>query len=123
MAAVTKVQVLPVEVVRAKIGKAAAALVVGDPVVIDEAAAADFRYTCKYKKAVAEQYIDGVVLKVAVAGGPVEVMIEGEFEGYSGMTPGAKLTVAAGSVDSVAPGAGVYPQLRAVNATRLDVRI
>jgi hypothetical protein len=123
MAAVTKVELHPAEVVRAKIGKAAATLVVGDPVVIDAAAAVDVRYPCTYKKAVAEEYIDGIVLKNAVAGGPVEVMIEGEMEGYSGLTPAAKFTVAAGAIDTTARAAGVYPQLRAVNATRIDVRI
>lgn len=123
MAAVTVVELHPVEVLQAKKGKAAADFVVGKPVVIDGAATVDPRYPCTYKAATAEEFIDGIVLKPAKAGQIVEVLTLGEIDGYSGLTGGARLTVVAGAIDTTAPAAHAYPQLRAINATRIEVRI
>jgi hypothetical protein len=123
MAAVTKVDVHPIESNVAKIGRAAAALAVLDPVVIDPAAAVHPRYACTYKKAVAEGVIHGVVVKPAVAGGPVEVMTDGEFDGLSGLTPGRVLSVAAGSIDTVAHVDTGNTQLIALSASRIWVNL
>lgn len=105
-----------------KLGKASAALNRGDPVIIDGAAAADPRYDSSYKKATAETFVHGIVLKNAISGGPVEVGTLCELEGYSGLTPGAAFTVAAGKIDDTAPAAGERGQFLAISATRIEFR-
>lgn len=124
MAAVTKVAV---EVILApadfnKIGKAAAALNRGDPVVIDSAAAVDPRYHTTYKKAASETFVDGVVLKPCQAGKEVEIGTYCELDGYSGLTQGARLTVISGNIDTTAPAAGERGQFQALNATTIEFR-
>ena len=123
MAAVTKGTLVPARKNLAKKGKASGAILRGDPVVLDSAAAVDARYDCNVKKATAETTIHGIALKDAPAGGLCEFLTEGEMEGYSGLTVGAPLSVAAGAIDSTAPAAGVYPQLIALTATRIWVKI
>lgn len=100
-------------------GQASVDLAVSDPVVIDAAANPDARYDTAYKKATAEAYVDGIALFPVKAGGMVEVMVSGEMDGFSGLTPGAPLSVAAGVIDTTAPGAGIAPQLRAISKTRI----
>lgn len=127
MAAITVVDPVPVLVdpYSVKLGKASANIAKGRPVVLDSAAAADPRYPGgSYKAAVAETTVHGITLKAAVAGQEIEVLAgQGEFEGFSGLTPGAGLTVAAGVLDSTAPAAGVDAQFIALTATRIWVRI
>ena len=123
MAAVTKGTLTIARENLAKLGKIAADVSRGDPLVLDSAAAVDVRFAANYKKATAETTIHGVALKDAKAGGLVEVLTEGEVEGYSGLTPGAPLSVAAGAIDGVAP-SGTNPiQLIALTATRVWVKI
>jgi hypothetical protein len=123
MAAVTKGTLSVARRNLAKKGKASAALLRGDPVVLDSAAAVDSRFDANYKKATAETTIHGIALKDAAAGGLVEVLTEGEMEGYSGLTVGAPLSVAAGAIDAVAP-SGTNPiQLIALTATRIWVKV
>lgn len=121
MAAVTQVNVRPVQVIEAKIGKAAAAFTRGKPVVIDSAAAVDPRYPCTYKAATAEVSFDGIVLRDCLAGREVEVLTRGELEGFSGLTPGQTLTVLAGVIDNTAAGSGLE-RLKAISATRVWVK-
>lgn len=122
MAAITEGNVRPVLVESAKRGKASADMARGQAVVIDAAAAADPRYDANYKAAIAEPFIHGVTLKACKAGGLVEIMILGEFDGYTGLTPGAPLSVAAGKIDATAPTAG-REQIYALSATRIAVRL
>jgi hypothetical protein len=123
LAAVDIGTIRPVRVVDADIGKAAEDLIVGQPVVIDPAADEDPRYPCTYEAATAEALIHGVCLKPAVAGGPVEVCLIGEFDGYVDLTGGDPLSVAAGVIDDTAPAAGLQIQLYASSSTRIRVRI
>ncbi len=124
MAAVTKGTLRPLRAdpINNRIGKASAALAVGDPVVIDSAAAADPEFQTSYKKAASETFVDGWVLKPAVAGGKVEITTLGEITGYSGLTPGARYTVATGAIDSTAPATGERGQFQAINATTIEFR-
>lgn len=124
MAAVTKGTLRPLRAdpINNRIGKASAILAVGDPVVIDAAAAADPEFQCSYKKAASETFVHGWVLKPAVAGGKVEINTDGEITGYSGLTPGAALTVASGNIDTTAPAAGERGQFIAINATTIAFR-
>ena len=137
MAAVTKVNVRPAlwKPEDVQIGKAAADLNVGDPVVIDSDATVDPRYPCTFEAAASQNFIHGVVLKPGIAGQKVEVLLIGELDGYSGLTPGAPLSVVDGKIDDTAPSVeytdsgddtvDVTPmiQLYAISATRIRVRI
>lgn len=124
MAAVTKGTLRPLrsDPVHNRIGKASAILAVGDPVVIDAAAAVDPEFQCSYKKAASETFVDGIVLKPAVAGGKVEVGTFCEITGFSGLTIAAKLTVVSGNIDNTAPAAGERGQFQAINATTIEFR-
>lgn len=137
MAAVTEVNVRPAlwKPEDVQIGKAAADLDVGDPVVIDSDAVADPRYPCTYEAAASQSFVHGVVIKAGKAGGPVEVLLTGELDGYAGLTPGAPLSVVDGAIDDTAPAVeytdsgtdtvtvNPTPQLYAISATRIRVRI
>ena len=72
-------------------------------------------------EAAAAAVAHGIVLKDVEEGGTAEVAWRGEIDGYSGLTPGAGLTVASGVIDDTAVantqvGAAV---IRAVSATRI----
>jgi hypothetical protein len=61
----------------------------------------------------------GVVLMPAVAGGDVEVAIQGEMDGFTGLTPGTPLypsTATPGGIDTTAI-AGAPVRMRAVTPT------
>ena len=78
------------------------------------------RWDCAYEAAAAA-IAHGIVLKDVEEGGTVEVAFRGEITGFSGLTPGAGLTVASGVIDDTAVantqvGAAV---IRAVSATRI----
>lgn len=80
----------------------------------------DARWDCAFEAADAA-IAHGIVLKDVTEGGTAEVAFRGEIDGYSGLTPGAPLTVASGVIDNTAPantqvGAAV---IRAVSATRI----
>jgi len=126
MAAVTKVDptfVSPVGYEVVLRGRATVDLEKGDPVVIDKAAADDPRWDTTFKKATAETFIHGVVIKKARANGTVEVLAHGEIDGFAGLPKGDPLSVVGGNIDTTAPAAGVHPQLVAINASRILVRI
>lgn len=125
MAAVTKVAVAfvsPVGEYMSQRGYANENLEAGDPVVVDGASPST-KWDIAYSKADAEEFCDGVVYRDVLAGGTVEVVEQGEMDGYSGLTPGAAYTVVGGAIDTTAPAAGIRPQFRALNATRIRVSI
>lgn len=125
MAAVTKVDpsfVSPVGEYTSQRGYANDDLEAGDPVVIDGLPPTK-RWDVAYSKAAGEQFVDGIAISPVKAGGTVEVMEQGEMDGYSNLTPGAPFTVVAGNIDTTAPAAGIRPQFRALNATRIRVSI
>jgi hypothetical protein len=123
MAAVTKGTLSIARKNLAKKGKASGAVLRGDPMVIDGAATYDNRFDANFKKATAETTIHGIAMFDCPAGGLVEVLTEGEVEGYSGLAVATPLSVAAGAIDSTAP-SGTNPiQLIALTATRVWVKI
>ena len=78
------------------------------------------RWDCAFEAASAA-IAHGIVLKDVSEGGTAEVAYVGEMDGFSGLTPGAGLTVASGVIDDTAVantqvGAAV---IRAVSATRI----
>jgi len=97
---------------------AATAIDAGDPVIITATATPSTRWDMTVTKAVAA-VAHGVALKTVAAGGTAEVAWRGEMDGFSGLTPGAPLTVAAGEIDNVAPAVGVSTTIRAVTASRI----
>ena len=89
----------------------------GDPVIITTAVPSSKWEMTVTKAAAAVAH--GICLKTVSTGGTAEVAWRGEMDGFSGLTPGAPLTVASGEIDNTAPGAGVSTQIRAVTATRI----
>ena len=90
----------------------------GDPVIISATAAPSREYDCAIEKATGTT-VHGFALKDTKAGGLCEFASQGELDGFTGLTPGAALTVVAGAIDNTAPGAGVTPTIRVVNASRI----
>lgn len=120
MAAVTKVSpilVSPVGYEKVQHGYASADFAAGDLVLIS-GTPPDSRHDCAYTAAAAAT-ADGIVLKPCKSGGTVEVAYAGEMDGFSGLTRGAKLTVASGVIDSTAPAAYSSYTLTAVTPTRI----
>lgn len=111
MAAVTKVNpslVTPVGEARIRRGKAVVDITKGSPVTVDGTATPGGMFETAWKLATAEANALGLALKDVKAGGLVEVLIDGEMGGFSGLPEGAFLSVASGSLDTTAPGtAGV----------------
>jgi hypothetical protein len=122
MAAVTKVDPSfmspPAEGSHIIRGLATVDLAKGD-VVMYANSAFDTRYDCALKKQVAEVFFDAIVVAPAKAGQAAEAMVTGEFDGYSGLTPGDPLTAANGSLDTTAPAAGAPAQVKALSATKI----
>ena len=122
MAAITKVAPVlcsPVGYENVQHGYAGDTFAAGDLVIISGTPPST-RWTCAFEDATAA-IAHGIVLKAVTEGGTAEVAFRGEMDGYSGLTPGAALTVASGVIDDTAPantqvGAAV---VRAVSATRI----
>lgn len=122
MAAITKVApklVSPVGYENVFYAYASAALEPGDLAIITSADAPG-GFDCVVAKASAA-VAHGVVLKKVGIGGKAEIAWRGEMDGFSGLTPGASLSVASGAIDSTAPddtqvGAAA---IRAVTPTRI----
>lgn len=119
MAAITKVDPAPLSVGNEfnDAGYAAVAFTAGDPVIITGAAPPSRKWDATIGAATTEAH--GVALKDCAVGGTVEYGIVGEMDGFSGLTPGAPLTVVGGSIDTTAPGAGVAVRIRAVTPSRI----
>lgn len=106
MAAVTKVNpslVSPVTETRIRRGKAVVDITKGAPVTVDSATAPGGFFETSYKLATTEANALGLALNDVKAGGVVEVLIDGEMGGFTGLPEGAYLSVATGSLDSTAP--------------------
>lgn len=88
----------------------------GDPVVIDSVPYKDRTYDCAVLKATGTE-AHGIALKNVNAGGTCEFAIHAEMDGFTGLTPGAPLSIVGGAIDDTAPTGAV--QIRAVNATRI----
>lgn len=123
MAAITKADVAYVTPPGMEVGDRGYALTdmePGDPVVIASSAAPSRQYDCSISKATGTE-VHGFAIKSKKAGGLCEFVTQGEFDGYTGLTPGAALTVVDGAIDDTAPAAGVTPSIRVVNASRIRV--
>jgi hypothetical protein len=122
MAAITKVDPVlcsPVGYENVQHGYAGDTFAAGDLVIISGTPPST-RWDCAFEDATAA-VAHGIVLKDVTEGGTAEVAFRGEMDGYSGLTPGAALSVATGVIDDTAPaatqvGAAV---IRAVSATRI----
>lgn len=125
MAAITKVDptlISPVGYETVQHGYATVDLAKGDLAVFTTGAPSHSK--CAFAKAASDGTdACGVVLKNVKAGGIAEVAYRGEIGGYSGLTPNAPLTIAAGVIDSTAPVAATVAtyMIRAVNATTIRV--
>lgn len=100
-------------------GKATAAMEAGDPAVITSTVP-PYGVDCYIAKATSGE-VRGLVLSDCVANGPVEIVVVGEVDGYSGLTPNSWLSVAAGKLDTTAPGAGVVKQFFCISDHRIVV--
>lgn len=128
MAAITLVAPIlssPVAYESAQHGYAGEDLEAGDLVVIS-AAGPDARWDVTYEVADGAT-ADGIVLKDCGIGGTADVAYQGEMDGYSGLTPGARLSVASGVIDATAPvqadtAAATSYTITAVTASRIKFR-
>lgn len=101
-------------------GQAKTAIAIGDLLVITPDAPVR-GYETVYDKApiTGITEVHGIALKPAVAGGTVEVAIQGEMDGFTGLVPGTPLypsTATAGGIDTTAI-AGAPVRMRAVTTT------
>lgn len=122
MAAITKVApklVSPVGYENVFYAYASEALEAGDLAIITSATAPG-GFDCVVEEADAA-VAHGVVLKDVGAGGRAEIAWRGEMDGFSGLTPGAPLSVASGAIDDTAPDATQVgaAAIRAVTPTRI----
>ena len=122
MAAITKVApklVSPVGYENVFYAYASEALKAGDAVVITSATAPG-GFECVVEEASAA-VAHGIALKNVGAGGRAEIAWRGEMDGFSGLTPGAALSIASGAIDDTAPDATQVgaAAIRAVTATRI----
>lgn len=118
MAAITRdapVLVSPTGYENIQHGYASAAFQPGDLVIISGTPPSS-QWDVSYAAATAA-VAHGVVLKTVGAGGTAEVAWRGEIDGFSGLTPGAPLSVATGTIDSTAPTGAVL--VRAVTPSRI----
>lgn len=99
-------------------GYASEAIAAGDLVVITNAAAPSSRWDKVYAKATGTT-AHGIAIKAVGAGGTCEVAYRGEIDGFSGLTPGAPLSIVDGELDTTAPTGQVFA--RAVTPTRIRV--
>ena len=106
MAAVTYVAprlATPSTEARIRRGEANVAISPGQAVAISGTAPSSGRFETRVILATSEATMIGIALNKAAAGDVVEFVIDGEVSGYSGLTPGARLSVVNGVLDSTAP--------------------
>jgi len=125
MAAVTKSNLRPVTPVGYEVvdrGQAKTAMAVGDLVVINTDTPGNGNEKVFAKAPITGiTEAHGIVMVAAVAGGPVTVGVQGEMDGYSGLTSGGALypsTETAGETDTTAI-SGATVRMRAISATRV----
>lgn len=105
MAAVTTVApslVSPTGEARIRRGQATADITAGQAVAID-GSPSSARFETALGLAEDETTAIGLALKNATEGELIDVLIDGEMGGFSGLTPGALLSVVDGDLDSTAP--------------------
>jgi hypothetical protein len=123
MAAVTSVApslVTPTGEARIRRGEATEALLAGQAVALD-GAPSSARFEAAYGLAATETTAIGIALKDVAAGNVVDVLIDGEMGGYSGLTAGAQLSVVAGVLNTTAPAGASLRTIVAYNATTVIV--
>lgn len=104
MAAITRVRpslVTPAGEARIRRGEAAVDILKGQAVGLVGAASSGM-FESRVGLAANEGAAIGIALKDAYAGEVAEFVIDGEVGGYAGLTPGAKLSVINGNIDSTA---------------------
>lgn len=105
-------------------GQAKVAIAVGDLIVIaPDPAPRGFEMVFDKAPVTGITEAHAIALTPAEAGQLVNVAIQGEVDGFTGLTPGAPLypsTVTAGGIDTTAI-AGATVRIRAITATRLRV--
>ena len=79
------------------------------------------RFETAFGLATSETAAVGLALKSVKAGGVVEVLIDGEMGGFAGLTPGAVLSVATGTLNNTAPAGASLRTFVAHNATTVIV--
>lgn len=132
MAAITRVKARPVAPVGYEVndkGQAAAAIVAGDLLVITNGTPGNGFDKVWDKAPTSTVNAHGIALMDCAAGQVVSVGIQGELDGYSGMTPGAAAYPSgsvAGGLDTTAPSYAAttpvvpaIPNIRSVTATRI----
>ncbi|HVL41282.1 MAG TPA: hypothetical protein VM348_03930 [Brevundimonas sp.] len=136
MAAVTRVKARPVSPPGYEVndkGKAAVAITAGDLLIITDATPGNGYEKVWDLAPTTTDNAHGIALMDAKAGLIVSVGIQGEMDGFSGMTPGDPLYPSgdvAGGIDTTAPeyyGAATTPEvsvpaqadIRAISATRI----
>lgn len=93
----------------------------GDPIVISATAPPSMVYDHAVKKATGTE-AHGIALVSSNEGGLAEYTTQNELDGFSGLTPGAGLTIVGGVIDDTAPAAGAA-RIRAVTTTRIRVNL
>lgn len=92
----------------------------GEPVVIVSTAPASKVYEYSVAKSTGTDF-NGFALVDVKEGGLAEITMVNELDGFSGLTPGAALTVVDGKIDDTAPAAGQFVKIRALTTTRIRV--
>lgn len=101
-------------------GFAREAIEAGDPILIDSTPYKDRTYDCAVVKATGTE-AHGIALKDTGAGGTCEFAMQAEMDGFTGLTPGAGLSIVGGAIDDTAPTGAA--QIRAVNTTRIRFQL
>lgn len=123
MAAITYVApslVTPAGEARIRRGEATVDINAGQVVALN-GAPSSARFETAYGLAADATTAIGLALKTVKAGGVVEVLIDGEMGGFAGLTPGAQLGVATGTLDSTAPAGASRRTFVAYNASTVIV--
>ena len=100
-------------------GMALEAIQAGDPVNVSSTEVSTLFDMAVEKVSGAADYCDGIALHDAQPNRKIEFLRRGEVEGFSGLTPGASLTIAAGDIDNTAPAEGATPFLRVSTPSRI----
>lgn len=123
MAAITSVApnlVTPAGEARIRRGEATEAITAGQAVAYD-GAPSSARFETAFGLAASETTAVGIALKDTAAGEAVDVLIDGEMGGYSGLTAGAQLSVVTGVLNDTAPAGASLRTFLAHNATTVIV--
>jgi hypothetical protein len=123
MAAITYVApslVTPAGEARIRRGEAAVDITAGQAVALSGTPSSS-RFESRVGLAASETTALGIALKTVKAGGVCEFVIDGEMGGFSGLTAGAVLSVAAGVLNDTAPAGASLRTIVAYNATTVMI--